>query len=58
LLSQAQQVQLFANTPPPEAPLSALDITNDGIFSFAMAGVLCTAHIDLMTELPQPRLLL
>jgi hypothetical protein len=58
LLSQAQQVQLFVNTPAPEAPLSSLDITNDGVFSFAMAGVLCTAHIDLMTELPQPRLLL
>jgi len=58
LLSQAQQVQLFVNTPAPEAPLSTLDIINEGIFSFAMAGVLCTAHIQLMTELPQPRLLL
>jgi hypothetical protein len=58
LLSQAQQVQLFVNTPPPEAPLASMDITNEGIFSFAIAGIICTAHVDLMTELPQPRLLL
>jgi hypothetical protein len=58
LLSQAHQLQLFADRPEGAAPLVSLDITDDGTLAFAMAGVVCTAHIDLMTELPQPRLLL
>jgi hypothetical protein len=58
LLSRARPVQLFVDVPTPSAPLAALDITNEGVFSFAVAGILCTAHIDLMTELPQTRLLL
>lgn len=58
LLSRAKQVQLFVDTPAEAAPLVTLDITNDGLFCFAMAGIVCVAHIELMTELPQPRLLL
>jgi hypothetical protein len=58
LLSDAHQLQLFADRPEGAAPLVSLDITSDGTLAFAMAGVICTAHIDLMTELPQPRLLL
>ncbi len=58
LLSQARPLQLFIETPSTEAPLAALDIANDGTLGFALAGVIGTAHIDLMTELPQQRLLL
>lgn len=58
LISRAQPVQLFVDEPAPAAPLAALDIADNGVFSFALAGLLCTAHIDMMAELPQPRLLL
>ncbi|HLA44134.1 MAG TPA: hypothetical protein VJZ27_11895, partial [Aggregatilineales bacterium] len=58
LLTSARQVQLFVDTPDETAPLVAVDITNDGLLAFSMSGVLCTAHIEGMTELPQPRLLL
>ncbi len=58
LLSQARPLQLFIETPSTEAPLVALDIADDGTLAFALAGVIGTSHIDMMTELPQQRLLL
>jgi len=58
LLSEAAALQLFEETPSLEAPLVAVDVTNTGVLAFGMAGVLCVSHVDAMTELPQPRLLL
>lgn len=58
LISMARPVQLFVNSPANTAPLSEIDIRDDGTIVLAMAGLIATSHIDQMNELPQPRLLL
>jgi len=58
LVTRANQLQLFADAPADAAPLVSMSIDNAGNLAFAMAGVVCISHIEDMTELPQPRLLL
>lgn len=58
LITTARQLQLFTNIPAPAAPISALDITDSGVIAFGMAGVLCVAQVEMLTELPQTRPLL
>ncbi|MBZ0307401.1 MAG: hypothetical protein K8I82_15140, partial [Anaerolineae bacterium] len=55
LITTARKLQLFTSIPAAAAPISALDITDNGILAFGMAGVLCVTRIEKLTELPQPR---
>lgn len=55
LITTARKLQLFTSIPAAAAPISALDITDNGILAFGMAGVLCVAKVEHLTELPQPR---
>lgn len=53
LMNRARPLQMFITEPSFLTPIAALDINNEGQISFAMGGILCTAHIEMMTRLPR-----
>lgn len=55
LLAQAEELQLFADLPPPSAALNALAINNKGDLAFALAGVICVTAVEKMNAVPRPQ---
>ncbi len=58
VLEHVQPLQLMPRPPALEAQLRGLAIDDDGVFAFALGGVICCAHIDLLPDVPYPRPLL
>lgn len=55
VLEQAQPLQLMPRTPGPEAALRGLAVDDDGVFAFALDGVMCCAHVEMLPDVPYPR---
>jgi hypothetical protein len=48
LFARARQVQLIADLPPTRAALNRVAINDTGTIAFALAGMICVAHIEEM----------
>ncbi|MBN2304739.1 MAG: hypothetical protein JXQ72_09695 [Anaerolineae bacterium] len=57
LLARAEQLQLLAEAPIPDAVPQAVAIGDDGILVFALDGIVCQSYLRELAALPQPRTL-
>ena len=55
LVVDTRQVQLLASLPGRKAGLTALDISDSGVITFALGGVVCVTGIKALDAIPQPR---
>lgn len=58
LLGAAHALQLMTREATPEASFDGLAVDNDGVLAFALDGVVCCSHVDLLPGLPYPNELL